>query len=222
MQLEATKAIRSVLTSRNSQWFIVVMLGIRYLLYVICSASPAGDVAAVEIYGEEMHRLLMICSRNQDDDDEGEADVVAVAVNNLAYICRDLGTERFAPFFQGCIEVMANLLSNIPPSDQGCDDSVSMKILEAVSDAIEVLAAVYTSAFLPALSLLLPPVTALASPTSSGKRLQTQNLKAKPKTPFLHDMTLPPCHQKPSPPPPSASSPPLSRPSVQVPRATHA
>jgi hypothetical protein len=65
---------------------------------------------------------------------------------------------------------MANLLSNIPPSDQGCDDSVSMKILEAVSDAIEVLAAVYTSAFLPALPLLLPPVTALASPTSSGKQ----------------------------------------------------
>ena len=62
--------------------------------------------------------------------------------------------------------MMANLLSNI----QGCDDSVSMKILEAVSDAIEVLAAVYTSAFLPALPLLLPPVTALASPTSSGKQ----------------------------------------------------
>ena len=38
-----------------------------------------------------------------------------------------------------------------------------------MSDALEALAQVYGAAFLPALPLLFPPITALASPTSSGK-----------------------------------------------------
>lgn len=109
----------------------------------------------------------MICSRVQDDDEEV---LVSVAVNNLAYICRDLGTERFAPFFQSCIEVIATLLSNIsPPEEDESDDLPSLKLMEAVTDALEVLALVYGAGFLPALPVLFPTITALASPTSSGK-----------------------------------------------------
>jgi hypothetical protein len=111
----------------------------------------------------------MICNREQDDDEEL---LVAVAVNNLAYICRDLGTERFAPFFQSCIEVIATLLSKVsPPEDEESDDLSSLKLMEAVSDALEMLASVYGAGFLPALPVLFPAITALASPTSSGKYL---------------------------------------------------
>jgi hypothetical protein len=142
-------------------------IGIRFVLYVICGGAPPGDVPATEAYGEEVQRLLMICSREQDDDEDV---LVSVAVNNLAYICRDLGTERFAPFFQSCIEVIANLLSNIsPPEDDESDDLPSLKLMEAVSDALEVLTLAYGAGFLPALPVLFPPITALASPTSSGK-----------------------------------------------------
>ncbi len=181
------------------------------MLYVICSAAPAGDVSAVEAYGEELHRLLMICSRDLDADDEEEADLVAVAVNNLAYICRDLGTERFAPFFQGCIEVMAKILSTIPPSDEATDDASHLKLMEALSDAIDVLAAVYAAAFLPALAVFLPPITDLAAPTSSGKPSQTPN-------PF----SPPPPSQSLSPPLPSASLRLSSPPSDQVPISPYA
>ena len=111
--------------------YFVVMVNIRYLIYVICNGAPAGDVAAAEAYGEELFRLEMICSASHDfDDSEDDADLVAVAVNNMAYICRDLGTERFAPFFQSCIEVIASLLSNIsPPEDDESDDLSSLKLM---------------------------------------------------------------------------------------------
>lgn len=150
--------------------FFVVMLNIRYLIYVICNGAPAGDVAAAEAYGEELFRLETICSTNHDfDDNEEDAELVAVAVNNMAYICKDLGTERFAPFFQRCIEVMAKLLSSIPPSEDSGDDAVLIGLIDAVSDAIETLASVYTTAFLPALPVLFPAISALASTGSSGE-----------------------------------------------------
>ena len=70
----------------------------------------------------QLHRLLMICEREQDDDDD-ENELVAVAINNIAYICRDLGVERFAPFLEPCIKVIASMLERIPPpSDDDGDD----------------------------------------------------------------------------------------------------
>ena len=159
------------------------MVNIRYLIYVICNGAPAGDVAAAEAYGEELFRLEMICSASHDfDDSEDDADLVAVAVNNMAYICRDLGTERFAPFFQRCIEVMAKLLSSIPPSDETGDDAVFIGLIDAVSDAIETLASVYSTAFLPALPVLFPAISALASTGSSGKHKTPNPFR------FLHRM----------------------------------
>ena len=126
----------------------------------------------------------MICSRQQDDDDD-ETDLLAVAVNNLAYICRDLGTERFAPFFQSYLEVISNLLSAIPAADEdGGDEMSSLKRIDSVSDAIEVLAAVYGSAFLPALSVLIPAVTPLASSTS-GEYFQEPKPSFTPSCSFL-------------------------------------
>ncbi len=114
----------------------------------------------------------MICSRQQDDDDD-ESDLLAVAVNNLAYMCRDLGTERFAPFFQSYLEVISNLLSAIPPPDEGGDEISSLKRIDCVSDAIEVLAGVYAAAFFPALSILMPAVAPLASSTSGELKLKS-------------------------------------------------
>ena len=169
------------------------------MLFIICSIAPIGDVAATEAYGEEVHRLLMICGRKQDDDEDDESDLLAVAVNNLAYICRDLGTERFAPFFQSCIEVISNLLSAIPSSHDDGDDLSPLKRIDCVSDAIEVLASAHGTTFLPALLALLPSVTTLASSTSGESALNLKPL-------FISSCSFPASAQRPSPPPPSALS----------------
>ena len=89
----------------------------------------------------QVQRLIMICDKKHDDDDD---DLVAVAVNNLAFICRDLGTERFAPFFQSCVEVVAKLLRSAVPSAASAEEDSDylpvLQRLEALSDAVEVMA----------------------------------------------------------------------------------
>ena len=54
MQVEATKAIRFLLDMIHVTRHTSHVTRLRFLLYVICSGAPAGDVAATEAYGEEV------------------------------------------------------------------------------------------------------------------------------------------------------------------------